>query len=418
MTDQEAGVAGGASNEVSQVLEDLDELARLSAPGDGVTRLAYSKEDDAARRWFAERARRLNLDCQVDSFGNSFAWTRSQESTPCLLFGSHLDSVVDGGRFDGALGVAAAFEIVSRLQRLRPHTRLGVAAFACEESVRFGIGGVGSRALVGDLSSVQLDELVDQGGTQLRSLRERSGLLQRGAVTLPPIRAYVEIHVDQNGGVATSGAAVGLVPGIAGVARTALTWRGQASHSGAHGRSDRRDALLAAAAFLTGLDAFWSAAEAEGHALAITVGKLNCYPNQPNTVVGRVEAVLDVRALDPQVLEAMSSRLSNMAKKLAAECGLELDVQSLGVIAPVPMDQELLRAFDDSAARLGLPTVTTPSMSGHDAGILAPHMPAAMIFVANPAGVSHSPEEAIDEKSLEAAIAVAVDAVGQLGDRV
>lgn len=387
-----------------RVLDALDQLATLSAPGPGVSRLAYGEHDVASRDWFAARCDELELTCEVDRFGNCFGFSPAAAQRPAVVFGSHLDSVPGGGAYDGALGVVAGFEVARRLLADEPSLPVGVVAFACEESTRFGIGAVGSRLLMGDLTDADLDRVRDLDGATLRSVLAAAGLAGNGDVGLAPERvaAYLELHVDQGTGVADSGAAVGIVPAIAGTIRTRIVWEGEASHSGAHARERRRDALLAAATFVTGADRLWSELEQAGEQITLTIGRLVVQPNSSNTVPGEVEAVVDLRAPDRDLLERTQASIEALAAR--ADRGVAAQVERLGQINPVPMDPMLVAALTSTADELGVSHGVTPSMAGHDAGVIGARMPAAMLFASNPNGVSHSPEEAVDPASLADAL--------------
>jgi N-carbamoyl-L-amino-acid hydrolase len=396
---------------LGRILSDLEDLARLSADGPGVSRLAYSPEDAQGRAWFAERCREIGLVFEVDCFGNCFGWP--EDGRRALLVGSHLDSVPQGGRFDGALGVVFGLEIARRARE--SGSPIAVVAFACEESVRFGIGAVGSRLLVGDLSAGDLGEVRDVEGTSLATVLAQAGLQSEVTVDLHErAAAYLELHVDQGSGLTSAGALVGIVPGIAGTIRTRLTWHGEASHSGAHSRSRRSDALVAAASFVVAADTAWAELESDGKTVALTVGRLTVQPNSPNTVPGRVESIVDLRSADATLLAATQRRIEELAATAAAATRTELVVDHLGTIAGVRMDERLIGALERAAASLEISCAITPSLAGHDAGVVASVVPSAMLFAANPVGVSHSPEEAVDPASVDAALRVVEAALAEL----
>lgn len=397
-------ISSTEAGSAQRVLDALAQLAELSAPGPGVSRLAYGEHDVASRDWFAARCDELRLSCEIDRFGNCFGFSAAAAEKPAVVFGSHLDSVPGGGAFDGALGVVAGFEVAGRLLADDPSLPLGVVAFACEESTRFGLGAVGSRLLMGDLTEADLDRVRDLDGDTLRAVLAAAGLAGNGDVefTRERVAAYLELHVDQGTGVADGGAAVGIVPAIAGVIRTRIVWSGEASHSGAHARERRRDALLAAATFVTGADRLWSEAEQAGEQITLTIGHLVVRPNSSNTVPGEVEAVVDLRAPGRELLERTQAAIEALAAR--EERGVTARIERLGQIDPVPMDPALVADLTAAAGELGLSTAVTPSMAGHDAGVLGARMPAAMLFASNPTGVSHNPDEAVDPASLAAAL--------------
>jgi allantoate deiminase len=224
------------------------------------------------------------------------------------------------------------------------------------------------------------------------------------------VSAFIEVHIDQGTLLSGSGMHLGVVDTIAGVNRTQLTWVGEPSHSGGRRRSERRDALIGAAEFLTALDGLWGQLDSEEF-VQITVGQLNVEPNSPNTVPGVVRAILDLRALKPEILDRALVQSLGLAEQLAGGRQLRLVTEDLGRLEPMPMDSDIGGALKSSAEALGLGADFVPSFAGHDSMILAKRFPSSMLLVANPSGMSHSPEESYDKEGLRQAIAVALDTV-------
>jgi hydantoinase/carbamoylase family amidase len=219
------------------------------------------------------------------------------------------------------------------------------------------------------------------------------------------VACFLEAHVDQ-GSTLSETDAVGIVSAIAGCIRTRLTWHGEASHSGAQARPERRNALLGASRFIAAADDLWASREERGDLVTITVGWLENDPNAPSSVAGRTSVVLDLRAPDGDVLAATQIELLGIAEHVAAWGGLRLEVEELGRIEPVAMHPALVISLQGVARREGIEARLMPSLGGHDAEIIGQIVPTAMVFVANPAGVSHSPDEAISEQSLAEAVAM------------
>lgn len=405
----------GASLDAARVLSDLDELAAISDPGPGVTRVAYTQRDAEGRAWFARRCDELGLRFEVDSHGNCFGWSPGCDERPAVLVGSHLDSVREAGSYDGVLGVVVGFEIARRALTRDPGAPVAVVSFACEESTRFGIGTVGSRLLFGDLDGGALEDLRDLDGTPLRDVLSGAGLDPAASSTFDPdgIAAFVEVHVDQGSGLGDTGT-VGVVPAIAGCIRTRISWRGEASHSGAHARSQRRNALLGAARFIVAAEDLWSEIDARGESATVTIGWLENRPNAPNSVVGTTDVVVDLRSPDAAVLTATEEALERIARDVGAEGGLEVDVKALGRIEPVEMSAAVVGILRESARNAEVDHRLFPSMAGHDTEVLAHRIPSAMLFVANPAGVSHNPAEAISRESLAGALTMLDRALPEL----
>lgn len=404
-----------AQSSLERVLDDLREVAAISDPGPGVTRVAYTKRDTEGWVWFAQRCQALGLRFEQDRHGNCFGWSDGCERSAAVLLGSHLDSVREAGSYDGVLGVLVGFELARRLLEDDPDAPVGVVSFACEEGTRFGIGAVGSRLLVGDLGEEALDELRDLDGMSLRDVLRQAGLASDATSSFHarPIAAFIEVHVDQGSSLGDT-ATVGIVPTIAGCTRTRIGWRGEVSHSGAHARSLRRNALLGAARFVVAAEELWARLEAEGQAAAVTIGWIENQPNAANSVSGATDVVVDLRATDPVVFGATQQALERLAREIGADAQLSVEIDLLGRVEPVEMDRKVLDALERAARAAAVEHRLVPSMAGHDAEVVAHWVPTAMLFVANPAAVSHSPAEAIREDSLAGALDILAHALPAL----
>jgi hydantoinase/carbamoylase family amidase len=401
------GIRQDARGDAARVQRDLDHLAAISDPGPGVTRVAYTARDGEGRAWFRRRCVALGLRFEVDRFGNCFGWARGCEERPAVLVGSHLDSVRHAGAYDGVLGVLVGFEVARAALARDPQAPVAVVSFACEESSRFGIGAIGSRLLLGDLSEEALDAQVDLDGATLRDVLAAAGLDAGARSSFDPARiaCFVEVHIDQGSSLA-GGSDVGIVTAIAGCVRVKLGFTGEAAHSGAHSRARRRNALLGAARLIAAAEELWTEVEARGEIATITVGWIANEPNAPNSVAGRTDLVVDLRAPDPEVLRAAHGELQRRARSIGADAGLSVTVDTLGCIEPVAMASTLVDRLEREAREQGIGHRLLPSLAGHDAEIVGSRIPTVMLFVANPNEVSHSPEEAMDEQSLAHALAL------------
>ena len=336
------------------------------------------------------------LDVSVDAAGNLFGRLPGRSRTDEVWAGSHLDSVPQGGRFDGALGVVAALEAVERLGR-RDRT-LAVVAFRDEEGWRFGHGCFGSRALCGGLSPGELETTDDEGVPIAAAVRALGfGPIPEGGWLERPPAAFVELHVEQGPVLAAQDAPLGVVTSIVGLARLRVAFEGQGGHAGTTPMDGRTDALVAAARFVVAVK---DAAEARQPAVA-TIGWLTVEPNAANVIPARVELLVDARAPKNETLSALVDEIEATAE------GDE--VERVGRMQPAEMHPDLRSTLRAALEELGLPAAELPSGAGHDAGILAAAgVPAAMLFVRSGAGgVSHSP----DEHSDDADVALGVDAL-------
>lgn len=413
-----AGSASVAARITERILGDLDEVGVISAAGtgDGVTRVAYTPEDAAARRWFRDRCRRYGLRFEVDRIGNCYGWSPSADTASAvpLLLGSHLDSVPNAGRFDGTVGVMVGLEVARYVVEQGLAMPLVAANFACEESTRFGFGTVGSKWLSGALDIDARPPMLDRGGVPLPDVLARARIYEFGPAAhraVDDFAGMIEVHIDQGTLMTSMGIKVGVVSSIAGLARTELSWIGEASHSGARWREDRRDALLAAAAFVVEANAWWSCVDPAGRRLQLTVGSLQVVPNSPNTVPGLVRLIVDTRSSEATLLDEAVAMVQELARNIGRRHDVEVNSQMLGRSDPLAMDPALSARLTGSAGRLGIHAPSVLSLAGHDALVLGRRIPAAMLLVANPSGVSHAASEGLDREGLSAAVEILVEAL-------
>jgi N-carbamoyl-L-amino-acid hydrolase len=364
-----------------------DRLAGLEPIGrgeDGTTRLAWTAELTAAEGWFAEQAAAAGLRVERDPAGS--LWAVPDAPEPWWATGSHLDSVRRGGRFDGALGVAAGFAVAECAA-----APVAVLAFADEEGARFNTPTFGSRALVGRLDVPDVLARTDDEGVTLADAMRAAAIDPGGVLTAPGwlarLRGFLELHIDQTRALERLGAPAGAVSSLASRMRLALSFEGRADHAGTTGRDERRDALAAAARLIV-------AADELDPDLLVTASRILVSPNAFTTVPASVRLWIDGRTPDPQRLEAWRSALAGRAAALQAATGVEIELATASHTGGVAFDGRVLAALGD------LPRIVC--FAGHDAGILAERLPAGMVLVRNPTGVSHAPEE---EVSLEDAAA-------------
>lgn len=412
-----ADIAASAKVGALAVRDDLDELARFSAPGPGITRLAFGDEDARARHWFKEQCERIGLDFRVDRVGNCFGFTPGAEGHKPLLIGSHLDSVPGGGRYDGVLGVVAGLRVLERFVESGSDLPLAVANFSCEESTRFGFGSIGSRFLAGDLDESGFEHIVDTEGRTLAEVLASAHLEAFGAPTRytpSDFRGYLEVHIDQGTILTSMAVTVGVVTRIAGVNRTQVVWTGEEAHSGGQVRSERRDALVAAATFIGRANDEWVLAHPDEYSLSFTVGRLSVEPNSPNTVPGRVEMILDVRSADAEATQSMLGRLATLMDTVAELHRVEVRSTQLGQVDPVGMHDDVIAGFERAAEAVQVPAPPCISLAGHDALVIGRVLPTGMLLLANPSGISHAPRESVDDQAVVDGLAVLFEAIPDL----
>jgi N-carbamoyl-L-amino-acid hydrolase len=371
----------------------LAEIGRT--PGGGMSRTTFSDAHLDAREWFLGRAGAAGLETRVDAAGNhSAVLTGARSSSRTLLLGSHLDSVPDGGRFDGALGVVAALEALRVVKDagLRLPVSLEAIDFTDEEGSLLGL--LGSRALAGALTP-ELLEAPRGGRERLVAELARAGLSETHLkdARRPPeaLAGYLELHIEQGPELERNRAEIGIVTAIAGSRYFRLVFEGAARHAGTTPMSSRRDALLGAARFAllvrdTVVDRFPGCVGTVG-------GIEGMKPSAFNVVPGRTRLMLELRAPAGEQLDALEAQLFSTAHRAAAADGLGLTIERVGRWDPVDLDAEAQLVIERSAHDLGLSTLKLVSGAGHDAQALAPVTRTGMIFVPSVCGISHDPAE-------------------------
>ncbi len=372
----------------------------------GYRRFSWSPADAACRSWFTGAAAERGLRVDDDRNGNLWAWWDRPGLAPCaVVTGSHLDSVPDGGAFDGPLGVASAFAAIDVLRErdLAPVRPLAVAAFTEEEGGRFGVACLGSRLLAGVIAPDDARALTDPAGTSLAEAMTAAGHDPAGIgqddELLGRVAAYVELHIEQGRGLADLDAAVGIGERIWPHGRWRLSFTGRPDHAGTAVLAGRRDPMLSfAAAVLAARQA------ATDHGALATVGKVVAEPGAVNAVCARVSAWLDARGPDEQTLAVVVEQVLAAARSAAADQDVALDVVQESATPAVEFDPGLRARLASSLAARGIRAPLLATGAGHDAGVLAARMPTAMLFVRNPSGVSHSPAEHADRADCEAGV--------------
>lgn len=379
----------------ARFLADFRALAQIGATGDGgVSRTALSPQDVRVRAWFRERIEEAGFEYHMDGAGNQSArWRCPDEDAPTLLLGSHLDSVRDGGRFDGALGVLCAFEVLRALrdagERLPFH--LEAISFTDEEGSLVGL--LGSAALAGRLTPEHLRH--PRGGSEaLRAGLARVGLTEESILAArrdpDTLMGYLEVHIEQGTRLEESGTDIGVVTALAGLRSIWLRFVGEAAHAGATPMDRRRDALWGAADFIQRARARVMADFAPG---VMNCGEVRVRPGAFNIVPGQVELALEFRHGTDETLGGMEAALLALAREAAEAFGLAVEATPVGQERPALMDETFMAAIEDGCRVLGLSSKRLMSLALHDAQYLSQVMPTAMIFVPSVDGVSHNPAE-------------------------
>ncbi|GAA4670363.1 allantoate amidohydrolase [Nocardioides nanhaiensis] len=387
-------------DDLERMWADLVPVGRSAVSG-GYHRQPFLTAERELDAWFAEQAAARGLRLERDATGNTVAWWEPPGAAgPGVLTGSHLDSVVDGGAFDGPLGVVSALAALDVLRErgVRPARPLGVAVFVEEEGSRFGLACLGSRLATGAVDWERARELRDREGTALADVVEGGG-----PGLLAGVGRYVELHVEQGRDLVHRDAAVGWGSGIWPHGRYRFDLSGRADHAGTTRMEDRADPMLTFA--MTALAANKQARLGGARA---TFGRVEVSPGGTNAVPGRVSAWLDARAPTPAQLDALLVAVERQAGERADRDGTALVVTPESVSGLVEFDATL-------TARLAGDLPVIPTAAGHDAGVLAAAgIPTAMLFVRNPTGVSHSPAEHAEAADCHAGVAALADALQEL----
>ena len=355
----------------------------------------------------------LGMATRVDAVGNLRGVRRSATANPRTLYiGSHLDSVPRAGAFDGVLGVVMGVALVELVAAEPLPFHLEVIGFSEEEGVRFGVPFIGSRALVGTVDETLLGRCDDKGVTVADAIRAFGldpALLNEAALPGDAL-AYLEFHIEQGPVLQALGLPLGIVDAIVGRTSGVAQFRGQANHAGTTPMDGRRDALTAAAEWIGHVERH--ARQTPG--LVATVGRATVSPGASNVIAGECSCTLDVRHPDDGIRAASVRHLLESARRVAGSRGLGVTWTPRLEQTTVAMDPGLVATLADAVAKTGAPVHHMTSGAGHDAMILAPRVPAAMLFVRSPRGVSHHPDEAVIEDDVAAALRAGVAVVTAL----
>ena len=370
----------------------LAELSRFGAnPQGGVTRLAYSDADKQAREYAIGLMRDAKLTPTIDAAGNIIASrTVRDTSRRPILFGSHIDSVPEGGNYDGDVGSMAAIEVAQTLGEQGVVTRhpLQIVIWQNEEG-----GLYGSRAVSGQLTPEELQNVSRGGKTIAEGIAFLGGDPQRLAGARRAkgdIAGYIELHIEQGGTLERDHVDIGIVEGIVGIKQWEVTVTGFANHAGTTPMDRRHDALLAAARFVEAVNRIVTGVP--GRQVG-TVGRIQAYPGAPNVIPGQVVCTLELRDLDAAKIDALYASISADATRISAQNGTSFAFRMLHENVPAPSDPRMRGLIAESARELGLTSKVMPSGAGHDAQAMATLAPMGMIFIPSVAGISHAPKE-------------------------
>jgi allantoate deiminase len=355
------------------------------------------------RPWFEGAGMSVN----VDASGNLRGVYASEagESSPVLLIGSHLDTVPNAGPYDGVLGVLMGLALVEGLGGRRLPYAIEVIGFSDEEGTRFGVPFLGSRSLMGTLSDAGLLENEDSSGVTIREALAQYRVAHPEAVTSilrPNAAGYLEFHIEQGPALESRNLSLGVVESVAGQSRCRVVFQGCSGHAGTTPMALRRDALAAAAMWMIRCESI--AAGVDG--LVATIGQISVEPGGVNVIPGIARCSLDVRHADDAVRRRAVVAMMKEARAIAAERGLTIEADEYHTQPAVQLDSAMVSLAEKAVCDAGYGYIRMTSGAGHDAMVIAPHLPAVMIFLRSPKGISHHPDESVLAEDVEAAIQV------------
>ncbi|MFL0497871.1 Zn-dependent hydrolase [Priestia megaterium] len=397
-------------NRLLQRLQDLSQIARNEVTG-GINRFSFTSEEQQAIELVTSYMKEAGMTVNVDGVGNIIG-TYGEESETIML-GSHIDTVPDGGKYDGALGVLAAIEIVQTIyeQQLPLSKKIEVVAFKDEEGTRFGFGLIGSRAMAGLLTYGELQKR-DASDISIQEAMEQFKLspLPLEKVKRNDIQAYLEMHIEQGKVLENEELPVGVVVGIAAPLWLELTVTGVSEHAGATPMSIRQDALTAASEMILAIEQMLNSTTDS----VATVGKLSVEPNGVNVIPGRVTFTVDIRDIDEKKISALESSILEQLQKVAERRNVTVTSKVLQRVKPAKTAPMLQQQLASSIEKYGVQPYSLISGAGHDAMNIANVAPIGMLFVRSKGGISHNPLEYSSDEDIVIATNIFYDTVVEL----
>jgi N-carbamoyl-L-amino-acid hydrolase len=387
----------------NRLKKDIEKLGRIGRdPQGGITRPSFSKADLEARAWLKEKIREACLSCRVDGGGNIFG-RLGEGPGKTVMVGSHIDTVVNGGMFDGSVGVLSGLECLRRIQEegYRLRKPLELVSFTDEEGNLVG-DFMGSRAFVGELNKELLEKGLTTFGRPLKEILAGTEFTIESILeaqnSAPEMEAYLELHIEQGPVLETEDVPIGIVDLITGKHYRWCSYIGNASHSGTTPLELRQDAFLGLADFALKSTQYVAT---KHYGSMVTVGKVNVTPGAFSIVPGQADFSFEFRSGSKETMRALESALFSLADDIATTRGLTFVSKIIDQTEPVKIPERLINLLQEECQKLGHPFMQVTSGAGHDAQILASKTDVAMIFIPSPDGISHSPQETIRWEDLE-----------------
>ncbi len=399
-----------------RIEEHIELLSQFTAtPGEGVTRLTYSKEDLQARNYLKARMLEYGLSVSEDGFGNIFGKLEGTlPDAPSVIVGSHFDSVPNGGAYDGTAGVVVGLEVAALFKEhgVKPAYPLEIIALVEEEGSRFGGGLMGSRGMMGLLTAEDFKTLADKDGVLAEAAMAEIGLNPLNGKKRDPetIKAFLELHIEQGPILEERDIQIGVVEAIVGLTQLEVTVQGQAGHAGTTPMERRSDALVAAAQIIADLPGL---AVDDGNGTVITTGRLTVFPNGANVIPDKVVFTIDIRSgKEVHVQSAVRKAKELIASKNGN--GIHTSTEQLLYIAPKELDEGIRSLLKETSDTLAIPYCPINSGAGHDAMVFSDFTACGMVFIPSKDGLSHCPEEWSDAQHLADGTTILFEAAKRL----
>lgn len=399
----------------ARVLEILEHLKSFGGSVDkGITRLAYSAEDLAAQKYIMEKMQELGMEVRRDYVGNIFARLPGKNPTlPTIASGSHLDTVKQGGAYDGALGVVAALEAAYAIKEQGLEHSYEVIIFMAEESTRFGFATIGSKLLAGVGTPETFSSATKKDELSYIEVLKQAGFepdkYEQVKLDANKYAAFVELHIEQGRVLADSGEAIGVVENIAAPTRMKITIEGVADHSGATPMNFRKDALVSGAKLILAIEEVGKAHSEQG--IVTTVGVVDIEPSSINVIPGKVALWLDLRGVDYEVILEAIEEIHEAVRCVGEADEVKITIDVLTSDKPVRLSKNLADIAAGVCQQKNIKYRRMNSGAGHDAMHMAAIMPTTMIFVPSIEGISHNPAEMTSEADIIAGVEVLVETI-------
>lgn len=375
---------------------------------EGFCRLGYTEEEWLAIDVFVSIAEDIGLKVRRDEAGNAIARWEAEDSLPAVAVGSHVDTVKGGGGYDGVAGVLCGLAAVKKLKEegFQPASPIEVICFASEESSRFGVSTIGSKAMSGLLNKNEVEGVTDEDGITIRQAVEDMGLswdaIEDAEQPESTLKSFIELHIEQGTRVEDAGADFGAVTAVACPIRLKVIVNGQMGHTGTTPMGKRKDAFVAAAPLVSFIsETALSLSNSSAVPIVATASTLELKPNAMNVIPGTVELGIDIRSVDDSLKKEMEKRIREKCHQLSESFGVTIEVKTLVHNPSVQLDEAVMRKLQHSGEALGYKALVLESGAGHDVMNMAAKWPSGLLFIPCKNGLSHHPEEFASIEDLE-----------------